>query len=84
MLETERLAYERAKQEEAIAELAELGHEVRLLRIDLDFKSVLAGIDKRYPPPHPPPAEAPKPEEPAPVAPTPVPSEPDQKPSTAP
>ena len=84
MLETERIAYERAKQEEAIAELADLGHEVRLLRIEIDFKSVLAGIDKRYPPPNPPPVEVPSPEAPAPVVPTPVSPEPDQKPPTAP
>lgn len=53
MLETERLAYEREKNEADIPELADLSHEVRLLTIELEHKKTLAGIDKRYPPPKP-------------------------------
>jgi hypothetical protein len=52
-LETERIAYEREKQEAEFAELAELSHEVRLLRIDLEHKTTLAAIDKKFPPAHP-------------------------------
>lgn len=59
MLETERLAFEREKQEADFAELAELSHEVRMLRIDLEHKTTLAGIDKKYPPARPPPPDRP-------------------------
>jgi hypothetical protein len=59
MLETERIAFEREKQEAEFAELAELSHEVRLLRIDLEHKTTLAAIDKKYPPAHPLPPDRP-------------------------
>lgn len=59
MLETERQAFEREKQEAEFAELAELSHEVRLLRIDLEHKTALAAIDKKYPPARPPPPDRP-------------------------
>lgn len=59
MLETERLAFEREKREAEFAELAELSHEVRMLRIDLEHKTSLAAIDKKYPPAHPLPPDRP-------------------------
>ncbi|MEO7412023.1 MAG: hypothetical protein ABIZ81_01585 [Opitutaceae bacterium] len=50
-LEAERIAYEKEKRESDLAELAELSHEVRILRIDLEHNTALAAIDKKYPPP---------------------------------
>ena len=50
-LEAERIAFEQEKRESDFEEIAILSHEVRLLRIELEYKTALAAIDKRYPPP---------------------------------
>ena len=65
-LETERVTYEQEKKAAEFPEIAELSHTVRTLRIDLEYQTTLAGIDKQYPPPNPPAAESPPPETPAP------------------
>ena len=62
MLEAERIAYVQEKKESDFAELAELSHEVRMLRIDLEHRTALSAIDKKYPPPYPVQEAAPAPE----------------------
>jgi hypothetical protein len=66
-LEEERMTFEREKKEADFPELVEMSHTVRTLRIDLEYQTALAAIDKKYPPPNPLPSESPdQPNSPAP------------------
>lgn len=49
-LAEEKTLYETEKREDDLRELAELSHEMRLLRIDLQHRAALVEIDKKYPP----------------------------------
>jgi hypothetical protein len=54
LLAEEKEAYALEKKEAQFPELAELSHEVRLMRINLEHQTALATIDEKYPPPNPP------------------------------